>query len=217
MKNKYSFQISDATKNILIDFDGVIVDSNRFKENAIEKTIYNLFNKNKNSLEAISYFNKYAGISREKKLSKFFNSKEVNLIMKDYSLLCKDFYSNAKPTTGVIQFLKNINTKFPQLNLFILSGGEKDEITYFLKKNEMLSFFKDLLCSEYSKSIHILNNNFSSEDLFIGDSQSDLNAAKENNLRFILITEFSSENSKPNIKEIKYTSQIFKNLSSIQF
>ena len=188
MKNKYSFHISDETKNILIDFDGVIVDSNRFKENAIEKTIYNLFNKNKKSQDCISYFNKYAGISREKKLSKFFNSKEVEIIMKDYSLLCKDFYSNAKPTTGSIKFLENINSKFPQLNLFILSGGEKDEITYFLKKNEMLHFFKNLLCSECSKSTHILNNNFSSEDLFIGDSQGDLNAAKENNLKFILIT-----------------------------
>lgn len=217
MKNKYNFLISKATKNILIDFDGVIVDSNKFKENAIEKTIYNLFNKNKNSLEAIAYFNKYAGISRENKLSKFFNTKDVKFIMRDYALLCKDFYSNAKPTNGAIQFLENINSKFPQLNLFILSGGEKEEIAYFLEKNKMLHFFKDLLCSEYSKSIHISNNNFSSEDLFIGDSKTDLNTAKKNNLKFILITEFSSIKSKPNINEIKYSSLIFKNFSSIQF
>ena len=34
--------ISKNTKNILIDFDGVLVDSNKFKESAIEKSILSL-------------------------------------------------------------------------------------------------------------------------------------------------------------------------------
>ena len=55
------------SNNIFIDFDGVIVDSNRFKELAIEKSIFNLFGETKESLIAIKYFNENAGIAREKK------------------------------------------------------------------------------------------------------------------------------------------------------
>ncbi len=60
-------------KNIFIDFDGVIVDSNKFKEEAIEKSIFKLFGNNKKSKEAVIYFNANAGISRKEKLSKFFD------------------------------------------------------------------------------------------------------------------------------------------------
>ena len=38
------------SNNIFIDFDGVIVDSNRFKELAIEKSIFNYLEKLKKAL-----------------------------------------------------------------------------------------------------------------------------------------------------------------------
>ena len=68
--------------NIFIDFDGVIVDSNGFKEKAIKKSIFKIKGKGNNSLEAINYFNINAGISRKKKLSLFFNDQDVSEIMK---------------------------------------------------------------------------------------------------------------------------------------
>ena len=35
----------EKSKKIFIDFDGVVVDSNKFKEHAIEESIYKLFKK----------------------------------------------------------------------------------------------------------------------------------------------------------------------------
>ena len=58
-------------EKLFIDFDGVIVDSNKFKELAIKKSVYELMGKNKISIEAINYFNINAGVSRFKKLSLF--------------------------------------------------------------------------------------------------------------------------------------------------
>ena len=55
-------------KKIFIDFDGVIVDSNKFKEIAIEKSIYDATGINRKSKEALDYFNKFAGVSRKIKL-----------------------------------------------------------------------------------------------------------------------------------------------------
>ena len=64
-------------KKIFIDFDGVIVDSNKFKESAIKNSVYKLLGESKKNIEAVRYFNINAGISREKKLSLFFISEEV--------------------------------------------------------------------------------------------------------------------------------------------
>lgn len=213
----HKLHISEKTKNILIDFDGVIVDSNKFKECTIEKSILSLFDKNEKIIEAISYFNKYAGLSREKKLLRFFETKDVKKIMLKYGLLCKEFYSISKPTFGSLDFLNQLKYKFPYLKLFILSGGEKHEINAFLKRNKLSHFFSGLLCSEDTKSSHIKKNNFTSNDLFFGDSKSDLYAAKENNIKFIYISEFSSKHSRPSQNELVYASLAISNLSKIKF
>ena len=49
-------------KKLFIDFDGVIVNSNRFKEIAIRRSINKVIGKNKKSLEAINYFNILRGM-----------------------------------------------------------------------------------------------------------------------------------------------------------
>ena len=61
------------SKKIFLDFDGVIVDSNKFKERSIEKAIFKLLGKNEETIKAVNFFNKNAGISRESKLSNFGN------------------------------------------------------------------------------------------------------------------------------------------------
>ena len=59
------FKITQKTKKIFIDFDGVLVDSNKFKEESIEKSI-KIFEKKRYSRKSIFYFNENAGIGREK-------------------------------------------------------------------------------------------------------------------------------------------------------
>ena len=52
-------------RKIFFDFDGVIVDSNKFKEIAIEKSIIQIIG-NYKKVRGNNYFNANAGISREK-------------------------------------------------------------------------------------------------------------------------------------------------------
>ena len=187
----------DKIKNLFIDFDGVIVDSNKFKEYAIENSIHGLLGRNKKNKEAIDYFNLNAGISRKKKLSLFFNHEEVSKIMKIYAYECNNFFTNAKPTKGLRKFLQYIKIKNNNIKIYILSGGEKNEIEFFLIKNKLSDFFDDILSAEKSKTLHLQEKLVSENDLFIGDSKNDLNTSLEVGLRFILMEEFKSLASFP--------------------
>ena len=190
-------------KKIFIDFDGVIVDSNKFKESAIKNSVYKLLGESKKNIEAIRYFNINAGISREKKLSLFFNSEEVSGIMKLYAKECNQFFSKATPTRGFKTFAEYIKKNHSYIKLFILSGGERDEIKLFLDKNKLLFFFEDILGSEKSKSIHLEEKLVSNNDIFIGDSKNDLNTSLKVGLKFILIEEYKSLASFPEDSLIK--------------
>ena len=190
-------------KKIFIDFDGVTVDSNKFKESAIKNSVYKLLGKSKKNIQAIRYFNINAGISREKKLSLFFNSEEVSRIMKLYAKECNQFFSKATPTRGFKTFVEYIKNYHSYIKLFILSGGERDEIKLFLDKNKLLFFFEDILGSEKSKSIHLEEKLVSNNDIFIGDSKNDLNTSLKVGLKFILIEEYKSLASFPEDSLIK--------------
>ena len=63
-------------KNIFIDFDGVLVNSNKFKEKAIEKSIFKVVGNSSNSRKAIKFFNEFAGIGRKTKLNNFFEERK---------------------------------------------------------------------------------------------------------------------------------------------
>ena len=190
-------------KNIFIDFDGVVVDSNKFKESAIKNSVYKLLGENKKNIEAIKYFNINAGISREKKLSLFFNPEEVLKIMKLYAKECNQFFSKATPTRGFKTFIEYIKNNHSHIKLFILSGGEKNEIKFFLDKNKLLCFFEGILASEKSKGIHLEEKLLSNNDIFIGDSKNDLNTSLKVGLKFILIEEYKSLASFPEDSLIK--------------
>ena len=184
-------------RKIFIDFDGVIVDSNKFKEVAIEKSIIQIIGDFHECKEAISFFNVNAGISRQKKLTKFFNEEQVLEILEIYNNLCRNFFSNAFPTKGLLNFLNYVKKKYSHIKLFILSGGEKKEIKLFLENNNLSLFFEDILASERSKLFHLQNNQVSENDIFIGDSINDLKVSLKTGINFILFEEYKSLKSFP--------------------
>ena len=190
-------------KNIFLDFDGVIVDSNKFKELAIEKSIFSLRGNNLNSKEAINYFNKNAGISREKKLMIFFSDNQVSEILKIYGQKCESFFFNAKPTYGLKNFIKHIKNNFKSINLFVLSGGEKMRSNYFSKSIIYLIFLMKYLHLPKNKVDHLNEKKVSENDIFVGDSTNDLKASLKSGLRFVLLEEYKSLKSYPSKEYIK--------------
>jgi len=203
-------------RKLFLDFDGVIVDSNKFKELAIKNSIFKLFGKNKRSIEAINYFNKNAGISRKKKLSLFFEKELVNKIMEIYSEECFQFFLAATPSLGLKEFLKFINNSHNQIQLYILSGGEEKEIKLFLEKNLILKYFEKILASNKTKLAHLQKEQVTESDIFIGDSQNDLKVSLKSGISFILFEEHKSLESFPTEDLIKnnvhYRTQNFQSL-----
>ena len=191
------------SKKIFFDFDGVVVDSNKFKERSIEKAIFKLLGKNEETIKAVNFFNKNAGISRESKLSNFFNNEEVSKILNIYGKECDKFFSKALPVNGLREFLEDIRVKYKNINLYILSGGEKEEITLFLRKNLIFDYFEDVLASEKSKLDHLKDKDVSENDIFIGDSKNDLKTALQLDLKFILFAKYKSFESFPSKESIK--------------
>ena len=122
--------------------------------------------------------------------------------MKTYSEQCQKFFLEAPPTTCLDQFLLLIKEKHKSTKIYILSGGEKEEIYLFLKKNSLIQFFEDILASDKNKIEHLLEKHVSKNDIFIGDSQNDLKASKEAGLKFILFGQFKSLESFPSKKFI---------------
>ena len=190
-------------KKIFLDFDGVIVDSNKFKELAIENSIFKLLGLNQKNIKAINYFNENAGISRKIKLKKFYDDKQVLKILELYAEECHKFFSQAKPSNGLKVFIDYLKINYKNIKLYVLSGGEDCEIKLFLEKNFLLGYFEDILASKQSKVIHLRNLKATANDIFIGDSHNDLKAATKTGIKFILLEEYKSLNSFPSENLIK--------------
>ena len=210
---KEFIKIPYGTKKIFLDFDGVLVDSNKFKEIAIEKSIKFYENDLNIVNTSLEFFNANAGIGRKVKLKKFFNEEKVDLIMKKYANYCKEYLLRASLTQGSENFIKQIKKKYPEISLYILSGAEKDEVFDFLKRKNFQNKFTDLLCSEKSKFQHLKNFNLDRKDLFIGDSKNDLKVSKLFSLNFILVSDFASACSAPEEEELNDIMGVVKNLS----
>ncbi|ABX09216.1 HAD family hydrolase [Prochlorococcus marinus] len=209
------FSVSNCAK-LFVDFDGVLVDSNRFKEDAIHQSIKEVAGNTILAKEAIDYFNEYAGISRKVKLRKYFKMGDVDLIMQSYGKKCREFFVNSKSTSGSIDFLKRVKAIKPSIKVYILSGGEKEEIRSFILKNKMDSYFNELLCSEESKSYHLKRSKANRDDIFIGDSKSDLSVALSHPLKFIYVDGFVSDHSSPTKDQFDAINITVKNLSELE-
>ena len=174
-------------KKIFIDFDGVVSDTNKLKEKNIGEAYKYVFGEY--NIDFVNFFTKNNGIPRELKLNKYFNSPVVEeKILKKYFSLNKTLL-DAKLSSGFLNYLKINN----QSDFFILSGGDKIEINSFLKKNKIFHLFNEILTGPKTKSENLSKFNISSSDIFIGDSEHDYIVAKEYNLNFIFMTEFTQE------------------------
>ena len=196
-KIKSIIKKNNFCQNLFIDFDGVIVDSNLIKEKLISQSINYIDNENEINDYAIDYFNKNAGIDRIKKLEKFYEKDIVEKIAANYSKNFRKIIPKLKPTKCFIEFIEYFKNQRPNIKIYILSGGDKNEIKEFLEINKLSFYFDDILSSEKSKFEHLEFLKAKSDDIFIGDSNKDLEAAKAFNLNFILMEGYKSLESFP--------------------
>ena len=181
-------------KGIIFDFDGVIAESVQVKSDAFAELYqpygFDIVKK------VVEHHEANGGMSRFKKI-KYYHESYLNYrICKEEIMELAGQFSNlvveqviASPyVPGALEYIKKSYGKY---KLFISTGTPTEEIKKILKRRNILQYFLGIYGSPESKINHIKSiidiHKFSPiELLFFGDSPTDWEAAKANDITFIL-------------------------------
>jgi len=181
-------------KNILFDFDGVIIDSMAVREFGFRK-IFEQFPKEKID-KLIEFHYKNGGMSRFLKIQHFFNQILGQDISDDEVLKYADKFSElmknelVKKSYLISQTVDFIKNNYKKYNLHIVSGSEDNELNFLVQKLDLKEYFLSVQGSPTPKNILVQNllknNNYQqNETILIGDSINDFEASQFNNIKFI--------------------------------
>ena len=180
-------------KAIILDFDGVIAESVHVKTEAFAE-MYCSYGEDIVK-KVVAHHLRNGGVSRFEKFSTYhsiflgvdLNEKQIKELSACFSDLVMEKVIKAPYVPGAIEFIKNNYIKY---DLYISSGTPENEMKEVAKRRNISSYFRDIYGSPEKKTEHvrkIINKHkySSSEVVFIGDAMSDVQAAKENSIRFI--------------------------------
>ncbi|EAK8022461.1 HAD family hydrolase [Campylobacter coli] len=180
-------------KNILWDFDGVIIDSLAVRDYGFRE-IFKEFDKVLVE-KLIEYHSINGGLSRFHKIRYFFNEilkkdiddKEVKAYADRFSLIMREELVKSKYL--ILDSVNFIKENYKKYNFHIVSGSEHDELNFLCQKLQINHYFHSINGSptpkiELVKNLLIKENYKKSETILIGDSINDYEAAKESNIAF---------------------------------
>ena len=179
-------------KTIFWDFDGVIKDSVSVKSDAFEELFLPFGSDVAKKIRMHHEDN--GGMSRYDKLPIYLNlagekySKDLIIkYEKQFSKLVMNRVINSPWVEGALEYIK---TNYKAQKFFLITATPQKEIEEILKKLEISKYFKKVIGSPTNKKdalkIILSNENINLDDsIMIGDSCSDYEAAKENNVFFV--------------------------------
>lgn len=189
---------------VIFDCDGVLIDSNDLKIEAMGKALEEVGVLEPHVEECKLFFAKNFGKSRFYHIDYFIenildlrNGKVTCLkdkLLSAYSKQCQSLYLTASMTPFIEELLeKNKAIKY------VASGSEQGELRGVFKLRQLDTYFKGIFGSPEKKSIHvtnILNKHKILKAVMIGDAVSDLEAARSNGIDFIFYSPFSKVEAK---------------------
>lgn len=180
-------------KNILFDFDGVILDSMPIRDSGFR----NIFSDYSDEVveKLLEYHHKNGGLSRYVKIRYFYekilklniSDNEVNKIAEKFSIIMKKELTHKKYLIrDTLEFLEK---NYQQYNLHIVSGSDENELRYLCQELDVSQYFISIYGSPTHKNNlveNILNEKKYqlNETILIGDSINDYEAAKINDIEF---------------------------------
>jgi HAD superfamily hydrolase (TIGR01549 family) len=186
-------------KGVILDCDGVILDSNNFKVAAMRQSLrlYDALIVN----GFIDYFKSNFGKSRQKHVEHFFSAHlqrpptpgEEDKILAEYAKNCVLQYNSCSMCSGAYQFISRKNN----FRLWVASGSDEKELNSVFKQRKIDVFFERILGSPKRKTDNVAeiirSSNLDKSDFcLIGDSLADYEAAYENGIDFIFCSKYSN-------------------------
>ena len=193
-------------KSIIFDCDGVILNSNEIKTESFRKVLSNFDTNAVN--EFINYHKNNGGISRYIKLDYFLtqilpkyseasvNKKDILLsLLADYGKECKNSLLNCEVAED-LEKLKALTYNIPWI---IVSGGDQKELRDIFKKKNLSNFFNGGIFGSPEKKIDIIRREekkglINYPAIFLGDSKVDYLVAKNLNIDFLFVTQWTDFN-----------------------
>lgn len=188
MKTKY--------KNIIFDFDGVLVESNTIRAEGYRKLFSGRTERMDNYMEFVS---NNPGLSRYKKIRYFYEyilgikvtDKTVREDASLYSAIVKDRVSQAEAVRGVDNFLQTYKKSY---KFALVSASDQDELREICRRRRLETFFIRIFGSPVDKSDNIQRVIMecawhSTETVYVGDSIHDYEAATNAEIDFIAFGE----------------------------
>lgn len=180
-------------KNIIFDFDGVILDSVPTKTEGFKKLFKNFSTDEVNKL--VLYHELNGGKSRYVKIKYFFNEllhkdiseQEILEYANKYSEITKEELTN--PKYIIEDTLNFIKRNYKKYEMHIASGADEEDLKYICEKLDLTKYFLSIngspkIKSEIVKDILLDNRYDINETILIGDSVNDFDSAKDNGIDF---------------------------------
>jgi HAD superfamily hydrolase (TIGR01549 family) len=184
-----------ACKIVAVDFDGVIVESTSIKRDAIRM----LFSDHAAALPDVLEFDRWNhGVPRTEKITRIYRE-ILRLPLTNDALagLCTRFAELVVDAVvacplirGAEEFLRTVSQKMP---IYVVSATPETELVYIVERRGLSRNFSGIYGSPKVKT-HVLgelqraHGLHSQQVLFIGDSFSDYNSARESQVSFIGIS-----------------------------
>ena len=197
---------------ILLDVDGVILDSNQLKSEAIFQATLK-FTNHETAREFTNYFTALNGVPREIKINHYFAESSINgKILEAYNDLLRDSAKDVKMTEGAIEFLE---LKSKETTLVALSGASHSELVSIFKSLRINQFFSQIFGGPTSKTENIENIDTSKVKYYVGDSIVDYELALANNIPFIFMNGYTQIDNWEELFRKDNKVKIIKNLTEI--
>ena len=176
-------------ENIVLDFDGVILDANKQRKKNMKFVLDKNLNQELSKL-TYDYFSKNSGVSRNVKLRKFIKDELVlKKVLNEYYELNLSTLPKCNLVKGVKEFIIKIYTS---KKILILTGADEDEVKILVKNKNLNEYIFYLGGGPKSKIQHLKELQLKGDSVFFGDSKYDNFTASEYRFDFVFVSGYTN-------------------------
>ena len=176
-------------ENIVLDFDGVILDANKQRRQNMKFVLDKNLNQEL-SILTYDYFSKNSGVSRDVKLRKFI---EDELVLKK---VLKEYYElnlSTLPKCNLVKGVKDFIVKYyTSKKILILTGADENEVKVLVKNKNLNEYIFYLGGGPKSKIQHLKQLQLKGDSVFFGDSKYDNFTASEYRFDFVFVSGYTN-------------------------